>query len=449
MGRRYLPWLWLLAALFLLRVLAQLVQVVAPVGWPPPLEAWQGTGLPYGILLLAQVEFLIAIAAALWAVHADGIQPARWARRFCFIVGGIYFAAMAVRLVLGLTLLTDVRWFAATLPTLAHLVLASFLFVFGLYLRARARTPWEPNGRWQRVLENLSYPVVMAVSFAYFPALMQLGLPIGVSAYVAAAVGAGLVLVHERVLPYRQGWRWHGVHMKTDATYFALVQVGVPTFLSVTLVVFLAEAMQGAGIVLDGLWPHRWPFLAQVVLMVLAADFFRYWLHRAMHEIPLLWRLHAVHHAPKQLYALNVGRFHPLEKVTQYFADVLPFALIGVMPEVLAGRIVLYGANGFYQHCNCRIRLGWLNYIAAGPELHRWHHSKRAAEANSNYGNNVILWDLLFRTWYLPKDKAVAKLGLLNRKYPTGFLGQLKAPFVRGLEGSEGRLPETRKTSPV
>jgi len=439
MGRGFLPWLWLLAVLFLLRVLAQFVQVVAPVGWLPPLEAWQGSGLPYGILLLAQAEFLIAMALALWAVHRDAIAPTRWAWRFCLIVGAAYFAVMALRLVLGLTLFGDVTWFAAVLPTLAHLVLASFLFAFGLYLRHRARTPWQSNGRWQRLLERASYPIVMAISFAYFPALVQVGLPISVSAYIAAAVGAALVLLHERVLPYRDAWRWTGAHMRTDATYFALVQIGVPTFLSVTLVVFLAETLQDAGIVLDGLWPHHWPFLAQVALMVLAADFFRYWLHRAMHEIPSLWRLHAVHHSPKQLYALNVGRFHPLEKVTQYFCDVLPFALVGVMPEVLAGRIVLYGANGFYQHCNCRIRLGWLNYVAAGPELHRWHHSKRAAEANSNYGNNVIFWDLLFGTWFLPKDQAVGKLGLLNRGYPTGFLGQLKAPFVRGLEGSEGR----------
>jgi ornithine lipid hydroxylase len=439
MGRGVRPWLWLLAVLYLLRVLAQAVQAVAPVGWLPPYEAWQGSGLPYGILLLAQVEFLIAIAAGLWAVHADAIQPAAWARRCCLIAGVAYFTAMALRLVLGLTLFSDVTWFAATLPTLGHLAMAGFLIVFGLYLRRRAREPWQSHDRWQRLLERASYPVVMAVSFAYFPALMQMGLPISVSAYGAAAIGACLVLLHERVLPHRQDWRSTGAHVRTDATYFALVQVGVPTFLSVTLVVLLAEALQDAGIVVDGLWPHDWPFLAQVVLMVLAADFFRYWLHRAMHEVPLLWQLHAVHHSPKQLYALNVGRFHPLEKFAQYFADVLPFALIGVMPEVLAGRIVLYGANGFYQHCNCRIRLGWLNYVAAGPELHRWHHSKRPGEANSNYGNNVIVWDLLFRTWFLPKERAVEKLGLKNRQYPTSFLGQLKAPFVRGLEGSEGR----------
>ena len=135
----------------------------------------------------------------------------------------------------------------------------------------------------------------------------------------------------------------------------------------------------------------------------------------------------------------EAGRFHPVEKATQYLVDVLPFALIGVAPEVLAGRIVLYGTNGFYQHCNCRIQLGWLNYLFAGPETHRWHHSKRPGEANSNYGNNVIVWDLLFRSFFFPAERSVGKIGLKNRDYPTDFLGQLKAPFVRGLEGSEGR----------
>ena len=62
-------------------------------------------------------------------------------------------------------------------------------------------------------------------------------------------------------------------------------------------------------------WPHGWPLGAQMVAMVLAVDFMRYWLHRACHTYAPLWRLHEVHHSPDILYTLNVGRFHPLEKI--------------------------------------------------------------------------------------------------------------------------------------
>jgi sterol desaturase/sphingolipid hydroxylase (fatty acid hydroxylase superfamily) len=63
--------------------------------------------------------------------------------------------------------------------------------------------------------------------------------------------------------------------------------------------------------------------------------------------------------------------------------------------------------------------------------LHRWHHSKLIEESDTNFGNNVIVWDLLFGTWFLPKDRHVGVLGLFNPDYPTSFWGQLKAAFAK------------------
>ena len=99
-----------------------------------------------------------------------------------------------------------------------------------------------------------------------------------------------------------------------------------------------------------------------------------------------------------RLYWLNVGRFHPLEKAVQYALDTLPFAVLAVSQEVLATYFIFYALNGFFQHSNCRVRLGLLNYIIAGPELHRWHHSATAEESNHNFGNNLIIWG--FVVWY-------------------------------------------------
>ena len=132
--------------------------------------------------------------------------------------------------------------------------------------------------------------------------------------------------------------------------------------------------------------------------MLAMADFLRYWLHRAFHRFPFMWAFHAVHHSPHRLYWLNVGRFHPLEKAVQYLADALPFALLGVSPEVLSAYLVFYAINGFFQHSNCRVRLGPLNYIVAGPELHRWHHSDGMAMSgntcclgNRTLGNGTLI----------------------------------------------------------
>jgi sterol desaturase/sphingolipid hydroxylase (fatty acid hydroxylase superfamily) len=217
-----------------------------------------------------------------------------------------------------------------------------------------------------------------------------------------------------------------------------LVQILLPRALAFLAAVTALRWLHARELYLDGFWPTQIPALLQAGLMILVADFFRYWLHRASHEWSTrLWSLHAVHHSPKKLYWVNVGRFHPIEKALQFLCDAAPFILLGISENVLALYFVFYALNGFIQHCNIRIHLGWLNYLISGPELHRWHHSWEIRESNKNYGNNLIVWDLLFGTWFLPKDREVETLGLKNRRYPSDFLSQMKTPFHEGLDKEE------------
>ena len=284
------------------------------------------------------------------------------------------------------------------------------------------------------VVTAVSYPAVLGTGFAVYATLLWLGWAVALASYVAVLTGAALVTLHETKLPYRREWRPTGGVVTADALFMGTVQGVLPLLLSFTVVIWLAGLLDTNGLAIDGLWPVGVPLAAQVGLMLLAADFPRYWLHRAFHGVPLMWRLHAVHHSPHQLYWLNVGRFHPIEKSIQYAVDSLPFALLGAPQETLAAYFVFYAINGFFQHSNCRVRLGPLNYVVSGPELHRWHHSEVSAESNNNYGNNLILWDILFGTRWLPKGREVGPLGLHNRAYPLGFFAQMRTPFVKGLE---------------
>jgi sterol desaturase/sphingolipid hydroxylase (fatty acid hydroxylase superfamily) len=177
-------------------------------------------------------------------------------------------------------------------------------------------------------------------------------------------------------------------------------------------------------------WPHAWPFAFQTLAMVLAVDLFRYWLHRACHTFTPLWRLHEVHHSPDILYTLNVGRFHPLEKVLHFTADTVPFVLLGVAPEVIAGYFLLYAVNGLFQHSNLRLRYGFLNYIVGSAETHRWHHARDPKTAQCNFSNTTILWDLLFGSFYLPKQRTL-DIGISDRSYPKDFWSQMWMPFRR------------------
>ena len=138
MGRRYVPWMLLLAGLFGLRVAAQLAQAVYEVPFLPPFDDWQGSAIPYPALLATQAGILVAMAVVIARVRTDAIAPRPWKRQVCLAIGGVYFAVMAFRLVAGLTFLSDYAWFAQTLPTFFHIVLATFVLTLGRYLSKRA-----------------------------------------------------------------------------------------------------------------------------------------------------------------------------------------------------------------------------------------------------------------------------------------------------------------------
>ena len=283
------------------------------------------------------------------------------------------------------------------------------------------------------VLPWTAYPGTMVASFTIYALLHAQSVPVMVSAYIAVVFCAAAVTLLEFVIPYDRTWQPDRGDVKSDLLFMVTVQMALPPLLGLLVADSLVRYLAAREWPIT-LWPEQLPLAVQVALMLLIAEFFRYWLHIAAHNTKLLWRFHAVHHSPHKLYWLNVGRFHPLEKAVQYMLDMLPFILMGVTQPVIALYFVFYAVNGFFQHSNVDARYGVLNYVVSGAELHRWHHSKLIEESNRNYGNNLIVWDLLFGSWFLPKDRRVGDLGLINRNYPLDFASQMKTPFISGLD---------------
>jgi len=282
-----------------------------------------------------------------------------------------------------------------------------------------------------KLLPSPHYPAVMGGAFSLFALMQAAGLPLVVSTYVPVTTVAAVVAWLERRRPNRVEWHPAARDLGTDLSFMVVVQLALPPFVGFLFAYALVGPAHALNLPTMRLWPHGWPIWVQAILMVLTVDFLRYWLHRAAHENDVLWRLHSVHHSVQQLYWLNTARFHPIEKALQMCLDSLPFLLMGVDATVLALYYLAYASNGFFQHCNVRLRYGFLNYIVGSAETHRWHHSREPGEANANYGNTVIVWDLLFGTWYLPGNRDVDALGLTDPDYPKSFLGLLRAPFGR------------------
>jgi len=279
------------------------------------------------------------------------------------------------------------------------------------------------------ITSYLAYPFVIVAVFTIHTVLANFGFDLLLSTYIPVIVAGLMIYGLEIFIPYRNSWNPSSVEVKNDLFYMSLVQVLLPIFLSFFISVTLITYIHVNNVNILHIWPSHLPNYIQALLMLLIADFFRYWLHLFSHKWNFLWKLHSVHHSSSKLYWINVARFHPLEKVLQFIFDVLPFIILGLGQDVLALYFIFYATNGFFQHSNIELKLGFLNYVISGPELHRWHHSVLIGESNQNFGNNLIVWDLLFDTWFLPENKEVGLLGLENKDYPNDFINQMKAPF--------------------
>ncbi|MCA9509346.1 MAG: sterol desaturase family protein, partial [Myxococcales bacterium] len=139
--------------------------------------------------------------------------------------------------------------------------------------------------------------------------------------------------------------------------------------------------------------------------------------HLLHHQVPLLWRIHRVHHLDAELDVSSTVRFHPLEMLTGPLLG-LPFVLAGGLePWALALYELLDVVVTLFSHANLRLPRGLeraLRVVVVTPELHRIHHSRWAPETDSNYGAVFPIWDVVLGTYRgEPRDDpATMALGL-------------------------------------
>ncbi|HEX4584733.1 MAG TPA: sterol desaturase family protein [Burkholderiaceae bacterium] len=207
-----------------------------------------------------------------------------------------------------------------------------------------------------------------------------------------------------------------------------------------------------AGVALAGLAQARgWgllnqydvPFVAAMLISVLALDLAIYLQHVMFHAVPALWRLHRVHHADLDYDVTTGARFHPIEIVLSMLIKMVAIAAFG--PPAVAVMIfeVLLNATSMFNHGNVRLPQGLdrvLRLLIVTPDMHRVHHSVLEHETNSNFGFNLSVWDRLFRT-YKPQPEAGHEgmtIGIRDYRDPklvSDLPGMLVLPFLGGDTG--------------
>ena len=248
---------------------------------------------------------------------------------------------------------------------------------------------------------------------------------------VAAALCVALL---EWRFPYREAWArgqgdtWGdaGLLVLSTAVGDAVVR-GLPALLGLLLAMGVPAR--------PGPWPVDWPVAAQLVLALLLGELGGYWTHRLMHRVPLLWRLHALHHSAPRLYWLNATRNHPGDALVSTLASVGPLVLLGAGAAVLEPFTAFVSVHLMLQHANLDTRLGPLRRWLSTGEAHRWHHSRRLEEAEANYGNVLLVWDAVFGTLRIPEGRAPPEdVGLSDAPdFPRSLGGQLLSPWRSAL----------------
>jgi sterol desaturase/sphingolipid hydroxylase (fatty acid hydroxylase superfamily) len=186
-----------------------------------------------------------------------------------------------------------------------------------------------------------------------------------------------------------------------------------------------------------GLLNHLgWPAWLEFSLGMIALDLLIWAQHRAFHHVPLLWRIHRVHHADRDFDATTALRFHPLEIVVSMLIKVVAILLLGLDATTVVAFEIVLSTCAMFNHANLYLpepvdRM--LRVLIVTPDLHRVHHSADSFEHNANFGFNLSIWDRLFGTYVAQPRSGHRAMTIGLRAFqgdrPTSLWWSLALPF--------------------
>lgn len=230
--------------------------------------------------------------------------------------------------------------------------------------------------------------------------LTEPALRLGVFLAVLAGMAAWELAAPKRRQEMPRLLRW-----SNNLALVALDTVLLRLFLPLTAVAFAGLVQQNGWGVLN--WMELPAWLA-VLLALLVLDLAIYAQHVVFHKVPLLWRLHRMHHADTEIDVTTGLRFHPIEILLSMLIKFAVILAIGASPLAVLLFEIILNAAALFNHSNVRLPVRFdalLRLLIVTPDMHRVHHSVERRETDSNYGFNVPWWDRLFGT-YTPQPQA-------------------------------------------
>lgn len=268
---------------------------------------------------------------------------------------------------------------------------------------------------------------------------------LGLDWLVLGLLGTAIIFITiEKLIPFRDQPVFRP-EWQTDFQHFAVNHLLVGFTLLVTNFIInnvfgwanFSALQQGA---------HALPLWLAVPLVVLVADLAQYWTHRAYHQVPYLWRYHAIHHSTVHMDWLAGSRQHLLETIVTRTSVLLPLYLLGFSKEAIDVYVLIVGFQAVFNHANVSVRLGPLRYIIVTPNFHHWHHARDKEAIDRNYAAHFAFLDYLFGTAVSSDKKWPERYGVVGSYIPNGYWRQFLFPFVGSTKSRE--KPLKKKAEP-
>ncbi len=252
---------------------------------------------------------------------------------------------------------------------------------------------------------------------------------IGLDWFILDLLGSTLIfVVIEKLFPLYKGQLIFRKEWQTDLVHFAVNHfiVGL-ALLTVNFAIHRLFGWMASNTVHEAVQSIH--FIPQLLLCILAADFVQYWTHRSYHEIPFLWRFHAVHHSAKTMDWLAGSRQHILELIVTRVGVLGILYVLGFEKSVMDMYILIVGFQAVFNHANVHLPWGPIKYFIVTPDFHHWHHSSDDVAIDKNYAAHYAFLDRIFGTAIKGQTGFPEKYGVQGDYMPDGFTKQLLFPF--------------------
>ena len=321
-----------------------------------------------------------------------------------------------------LSMIHEMAWFK---PLLFIVMLAAFgLACISLVLRSN------------KLLGTVA--VVLTLGASLWGSLPQLGdLTEGHHVYFGLdffilnmALGGIMFIPLERFFPHHRGQAHFRTEWREDLFYYFVSSMFVQILTFTTLAP--SNYLIATGWFNDlRTWIIALPYIVQVLAIMVITDFMQYWLHRAFHTVPALWRFHAVHHSAQTLDWIAGTRMHFVEIIILRAFTATPAFVLGFSPAALQTYLLIVYVYSTFVHANLGWRLASIEKFLVTPRFHHWHHGIEKEAIDVNFAIHFPLYDRLFGTYHMPENRWPSGYGVGGHPVPKGYWKQFLYPFKR------------------